>query len=92
MTGWSSNICRVIGGGKKRIRHLATVVVHPKPAHSRDAGRVFILERNVKRSDDVIVEIGRDAARVIPVLAEPEESIRIEGSRRAGPSHCFQSM
>jgi len=47
---------------------------------------------NVQRRDDVIEQIGRDAAGVIPEFAEAEEAIRIKRPLGALPSHIFQSM
>src|ERR1022692_4826719 len=75
-------LARIIGGIHEGIGNLAAVVVDPQAAHAGHACGVLIAERHVEGRHDVIVQIGGDAARVVPVFAETEEAIGIERARR----------
>jgi ligand-binding sensor domain-containing protein len=48
---------------------------------------VLVLKGQVERRHDVIVQVGGDAARIVPVFPEAEEAVGVEGalSRRAEP-------
>ena len=93
---------RVSSDQRERVRHFAirqTRVLRPiledeDSAIGRHLGRELRLApADVHRRDDVIEEVGRDAAGVIPVFAETEEAVGIPGALGcAGPSHIFQSM
>src|SRR3954468_5988907 len=59
------------------------------PAGSHDLCRTLrLVPTNVQRSHDVKEQIGRDATRIIPILPETEEAIRVIGPlRRRAKEH-----
>jgi len=59
-------------------------------ARARDPGRELRLApADLQRRDYVIEKIGGDAAGIVPVLAETEESIGVVGPLGRGPQPCF---
>src|SRR5580704_8782094 len=79
---------RIIGHQHESIGDFALVFEDEDSAAARDAGRELSLApTDLQRRDDVIEQIGGDAAGVIPIFPEAEEAIAIIGTlrRRAEP-------
>src|SRR5581483_5368027 len=67
---------REFGDQVEGVRHLALVLEDVDAARGHDLVRELRLApADVERRDDVIEQVGRNAARVVPVLAEAEETV-----------------
>src|ERR1039458_4393861 len=81
---------RVIGYQHESVRDLALIFEDIDAARARDARRELRLApADLQRRHHVVEKIGRDAAGIIPVLAETEESIGIVGPLGRWPQPHF---
>src|SRR5215475_15534444 len=69
---------RIIGDQIERIRNLTLVLEYVSAAAGHHAiWKLSFTPANVQGCHHVVEQIGRDAARVIPILAESEKTIRV---------------
>src|SRR6202158_5265245 len=72
------------------VRNLAAIVEYVNAARRHDPiWKLRLRPAYVQRRDGMEEQAGRNAARIIPMLAEPEKTVRIEGALGSGAQPHF---
>src|ERR1700730_5187514 len=72
------------------VRNLAAIVEYVNTARRHDPiWELRLWPADVQRRDDMEEQVCRNAARIIPILAEPEKTVRIEGALGSGAQPHF---